>query len=165
MTEQSRIMSLVEDLARELLDRQWRCVTAESCTGGGIARALTELAGSSDWFERGFVTYSNEAKQDMLGVRDETLARHGAVSEETAREMAEGALARSRGQAAIAVTGIAGPSGSSPTKPVGTVVFAWALEGGATATRVRHFEGDRQAVREASVEQGIEGLLIRLRQA
>lgn len=158
-------MTLVEDLARELLDRQWRCVTAESCTGGGIAWALTEVAGSSDWLERGFVTYSNESKQEMLGVCPDTLERYGAVSEETAREMAEGALRHSRGQAALAVTGIAGPSGGTADKPVGTVAFAWSVQGGATTTRVRRFEGNRQAVRETAIEQGIEGLLARLRRA
>ena len=165
MTAQSRINSLVEDLARELLDRQWLCVTAESCTGGGIARALTELAGSSEWFERGFVTYSNAAKQEMLDVSAQTLERFGAVSEQTAREMAEGALRRSRGHAAIAVTGIAGPSGGSADKPVGTVVIAWAIRDAAATVRTRRFEGNRAAVREASVEHGIEGLLVRLRQA
>lgn len=165
MSEPSRILTLVEDLSRELLDRQWRCVTAESCTGGGIARALTELPGSSDWFERGFVTYSNEAKREMLGVSRQTLERFGAVSEQTAREMAEGALRHSRGHAAIAVTGIAGPSGGSADKPVGMVVFAWAVRDGGTTTRVRRFDGDRGRVREASVVQGLEGLLVRLRQA
>lgn len=157
-------MTLVADLARELLDRQWRCVAAESCTGGGIARALTELPGSSDWFERGFVTYSNASKRDMLGVSGQTIERFGAVSEETAREMAAGALRHSRGQAAIAVTGVAGPSGGSPDKPVGTVAFAWATRDGGTTARIRRLDGDRRAVRDASVEQGIEGLLVRLRQ-
>lgn len=165
MTEQSRTLTLVADLARELLDRQWRCVAAESCTGGGVSRALTELPGSSDWFERGFVTYSNEAKCEMLGVAAQTIERFGAVSEETAREMAEGALRHSRGHAAVAVTGIAGPSGGSGDKPVGTVVFAWTVPNGGTTVRVRRLEGDRRAVRDASVEQAIEGLLACLRQA
>lgn len=158
-------MTLVADLARELLDRQWRCATAESCTGGGIARALTELAGSSDWFERGFVVYSNESKQEMLGVASDTIGRVGAVSEEVARQMAEGALQHSRADAAIAVTGIAGPSGGTADKPVGTVVFAWATRDGGTTARTRRFDGDRRAIRAAAVEQGIEGLLVRLRQA
>jgi nicotinamide-nucleotide amidase len=164
MSDQSRIMSLVEDVARELLDRKWQCATAESCTGGGIAWALTALAGSSDWFERGFVTYSNDSKREMLGVSGETLQVHGAVSEETAREMAEGALRHSSVRAALAVTGIAGPSGGTPDKPVGTVAFAWAVRDGNTTTRLRQFEGDRRAVREATVEQALEGLLVRLRQ-
>lgn len=158
-------MTLVADLARELLDRQWWCATAESCTGGGIARALTELPGSSDWFDRGFVVYSNESKREMLGVSGDTIERFGAVSEAVARDMAEGALQHSRGHAAIAVTGIAGPSGGTADKPVGTVVLAWATREGGTTTRTRRFDGDRQAIRAAAVEQGIEGLLVRLRRA
>lgn len=158
-------MTLVADLARELLNRQWRCATAESCTGGGIARALTELPGSSDWFDRGFVVYSNESKREVLGVSSDTIERFGAVSEAVAREMADGALQCSRGHAAIAVTGIAGPSGGTADKPVGTVVLAWATRDGGATTCTRQFEGDRQAIRAATVEQGIEGLLIRLRQA
>lgn len=164
MTDQDRLVALTGDLARELLDRQWRCVTAESCTGGGVAQALTELPGSSDWFERGFVTYSNDAKVELLGVAQHTLEGFGAVSEETAREMAQGALRGSRGQAAIAVTGVAGPSGGSPDKPVGTVVFAWALREGGTTSRIRRFDGDRSAIRRAAVAHAIEGLLARLRQ-
>lgn len=160
-----RLRSLVEHLARELVDRHRWCATAESCTGGGVAGALTGLAGSSDWFERGFVTYSNESKQEMLGVSGETIARYGAVSEETAREMAEGAIRHSRAQVALAVTGIAGPSGETPDKPVGTVVFAWALAGHPTTTRTTRFDGDRAAVREAAVEQAIEGMLERLRRS
>ncbi|MGA8262048.1 MAG: nicotinamide-nucleotide amidohydrolase family protein [Arenicellales bacterium] len=163
MTERSTLLALVEDLGRELLDRGWMCTTAESCTGGGIAEALTELSGSSLWFERGFVTYSNEAKQEMLGVAAATIQRCGAVSEETAREMAEGALVHSRAQAALAVTGIAGPTGGTADKPVGTVVFAWAVEGGPTTTRVRRLEGDRRTVRSAAIEEAIEGMLGRMR--
>jgi nicotinamide-nucleotide amidase len=120
--------------------------TAESCTGGLVAAALTEIGGSSAWFERGFVTYSNAAKQDLLGVSASTLATHGAVSEPTAREMAAGALRAGRATLALSVTGIAGPSGATPGKPVGTVCFGWA-----SATRIetqtRHFEGDRAAIR------------------
>ncbi|MBS1270493.1 MAG: Nicotinamide-nucleotide amidohydrolase PncC [Gammaproteobacteria bacterium] len=165
MADRGKLTALVEEVARELLVRQWQCVTAESCTGGGIAEALTDLAGSSDWFERGFVTYSDHSKQELLGVSGETIERHGAVSEETARQMAEGALRHSRAQAAMAVTGIAGPAGGTLQKPVGTVVFAWAMGGFATSVGTRVFEGDRQAVREAAVEQAIEGLLARLRRA
>ncbi len=164
MADESRLVSLVEDLARALRDRGWRCVSAESCTGGGVARALTELPGSSVWFERGFVTYSNESKQEMLGVPAGIIERFGAVSEETAREMALGALRHGRGQVAVAVTGVAGPSGGSPEKPVGTVVFAWAVRDGDTTTRVCRFDGDRGDIRSASVEQAIEGLLTRLRE-
>jgi nicotinamide-nucleotide amidase len=163
MAKGGEAMARVEDLARELLDRRWLCVTAESCTGGGIAEALTRVAGSSNWFERGFVTYSNESKRELLGVAAETIERFGAVSEETAREMAEGALKHSRGQVAMAVTGIAGPEGGTVDKPVGLVVFAWSITGESTATQVRRFEGDRAAIREAAVEQAIEGLLVLLR--
>ena len=156
-------MALVDDLARELIERQWMCTTAESCTGGGVAQALTEIAGSSDWFERGFVTYSNEAKEEMLGVSAATIEHFGAVSEQTAREMAEGALRRSRAQAAVSVTGIAGPGGGSPHKPVGTVAFGWAVTGAATTSRIKWFEGDRQAVRSGATGEAIEGMLARLR--
>ena len=125
--------------------------TAESCTGGLIAGAITDVAGSSGWFDRGFVTYSNEAKIEMLGVQADTLAAHGAVSEATAAEMAAGALARSRADLAVAVTGVAGPDGGSAAKPVGTVCFAWARAGEPVATATRHFPGDREAVRAATV--------------
>ena len=134
-------------------------VTAESCTGGWVAQELTAIAGSSSWFDRGFVTYSNEAKQEMLGVRAETLATHGAVSEETAAEMARGALEKSRGTLSLAVTGIAGPSGGTPAKPVGTVCFAWATKGRAPRAQTRRFEGDREAVRRQSVEHALAGVL------
>jgi nicotinamide-nucleotide amidase len=134
-------------------------VTAESCTGGWAAQAVTAIAGSSDWFERGFVTYSNAAKEEMLGVRHETLARHGAVSEETAREMALGALQHSRGTIALAITGIAGPSGGSASKPVGTVCFAWAEKGHAASAETRRFSGDRDAVRRQSVEHALRKVL------
>jgi len=134
-------------------------VTAESCTGGWVAQELTAIAGSSAWFDRGFVTYSNEAKQEMLGVRAETLRKHGAVSEETAREMAQGALERSRGTVSLAITGIAGPSGGTPDKPVGTVCFAWATRQGTMRAETKHFPGDREAVRRRSVEYSLAGVL------
>ena len=140
--------------------RRWTVATAESCTGGLIAGAITDVAGSSDWFDRGFVTYSNEAKIEMLGVRAETLAAHGAVSEATAREMATGALARSGADIAVAVTGIAGPAGGSSTKPVGLVCFAWA-RGRTRRARTAHFPGDRAAVRAATVAAALEGLISR----
>jgi len=135
--------------------------TAESCTGGLIAGAITEIPGSSVWFERGFVTYSNEAKMEMLGVRPETLATHGAVSEATAAEMAAGALAHSRAGLAVAVTGIAGPDGGSAAKPVGTVCFGWARRAGAVDTQTCRFAGDRAAVRAATVDAALRGLLDR----
>jgi len=133
--------------------------SAESCTGGWVAAAITTIAGSSEWFDRGFVTYSNQAKQDMLGVTPGTLERFGAVSEQTAREMAEGALAHSEADVALAITGIAGPTGGSPAKPVGTVCFAWAIAGQETRTATRHFAGDRTAVRRQSVEFALRTLL------
>jgi nicotinamide-nucleotide amidase len=135
--------------------------TAESCTGGWVAQAVTSVSGSSDWFDRGFVTYSNEAKREMLGVRLATLERHGAVSEETAREMAAGALAASRAQVAIAITGVAGPTGGSPQKPVGMVCFAWAVRDGAVDAATRRFAGDREAVRRQSVVVALQGVLDR----
>jgi len=130
-------------------------VTAESCTGGWAAQAVTAIAGSSEWFERGFVTYSNAAKEEMLGVRAATIAKHGAVSEETAREMALGALKHSRGTIALAITGIAGPGGGSAAKPVGTVCFAWARKGDEASVETRRFSGDRDAVRRQSVEHAL----------
>jgi nicotinamide-nucleotide amidase len=133
-------------------------VTAESCTGGWVAQAITSVAGSSEWFERGFVTYSDDSKQELLGVRNETLARHGAVSEETAREMAQGALARSKGTVALAVTGVAGPGGGSATKPVGMVCFAWAGKH-TVQSETRRFSGDRESVRKQSVIRALEGVL------
>jgi nicotinamide-nucleotide amidase len=156
------IDALAAQLGVRLLEREALCVTAESCTGGLVAGAITDIAGSSGWFDRGFVTYSNEAKVELLGVSAATLAQHGAVSEATARAMAEGALARSRASIAVAVTGVAGPAGGSPEKPVGMVCFAWAQSGVATAVATHHFPGGRQAVREASVAVALEGLLAQL---
>ena len=138
-----------------------RVATAESCTGGRIAGAITDVAGSSGWFDRGFVTYSNDAKIEMLGVRAETVAAHGAVSEAVAAEMAAGALARSAADLAVAVTGIAGPDGGSPAKPVGTVCFAWARKDGLIATETQRFPGDRAAVRRATVDVALQGLIDR----
>lgn len=155
----------IQTLARLLLDearnRKFRIVTAESCTGGLVAASLTEIAGSSDVFERGFVTYSNAAKQEMLGVPAATLAAHGAVSEPTARAMAVGALRHSHADWALAVTGVAGPGGGSPEKPVGTVCFAWAGPGGQCDTETQHLAGDRAAVRAQAVRHVLQGLLAR----
>jgi nicotinamide-nucleotide amidase len=153
----------MEELAKRLGQRlkaaQALLVTAESCTGGWVAQAVTAVPGSSDWFERGFVTYSNDAKQELLGVRGDTLARHGAVSEEAAREMALGALERSRGTLAVAVTGIAGPTGGSAAKPVGMVCFAWARKAGALRSETQRYSGDRESVRRQSVIRALEGVL------
>ena len=134
-------------------------VTAESCTGGWVAQAITAVAGSSAWFERGFVTYSNAAKHELLGVSKKTLKKFGAVSEESAREMASGALARSRGTVSLAVTGVAGPSGGSAAKPVGMVCFAWAGKRGRLRSETRRFRGGREAVRRQSVIRALEGVL------
>lgn len=152
----------IEDLAisagRALKAKHLLLCTAESCTGGGVAHAVTAIAGSSDWFERGYVTYSNDAKSDMLGVPPALIEQHGAVSEEVAAAMAEGALAHSRAQVALSTTGIAGPAGAVPGKPVGTVCFAWAMDG-RTLTERLVFAGDRQAVRDQSVVHALQGLL------
>ena len=146
---------LVADL---LLKKQLRLVTAESCTGGLIAAACTDLAGSSAWFERGFVTYSNAAKTELLGVPERVLRRAGAVCGPVAQAMAEGALAHSHAQVAVAVTGVAGPSGGSPAKPVGTVWFGFAMPG-QVLTEKCHFDGDRAAVRQATVRHALERLV------
>ena len=157
-----QIAALAAELGVRLGERNALCATAESCTGGLVAGAVTAIAGSSGWFDRGWVTYSNEAKMEALGVPEITLERHGAVSEATARAMAEGAVARSRASIAVAVTGVAGPGGGSPEKPVGMVCFAWATSGAATVAATHHFPGDRQAVREASVVVALEGLILTL---
>ena len=144
---------LAARLGKRLKASRAMLVTAESCTGGWVAQAVTAVAGSSDWFERGFVTYSNDAKRELLGVRADTLARRGAVSEETAREMASGALRRSKGSLSVAVTGIAGPGGGSPAKPVGTVCFAWQRKnGGQRAETLRAVRDDEARVRPQSRE-------------
>lgn len=150
---------LAVKLAQRLLEHELKLVTAESCTGGWITKCLTDIAGSSDWFERGFVTYSNAAKQESLGVSAETLSLHGAVSEQCVREMAAGALRHSQAQVAVAVSGVAGPGGGSPDKPVGTVWIAWAWQDRSVSVRRCHFEGDREAVRRAAVLMALRGLV------
>jgi nicotinamide-nucleotide amidase len=156
------LVTLATLAGTRLKARGLKLVTAESCTGGWVAEAVTAIPGSSDWFERGFVTYSNEAKREMLGVRVETLDRAGAVSEETALEMARGALAASRAQVAVSITGVAGPTGGTATKPVGMVCFGWALAGGAADAVTRHFQGDRGEVRRQSVVFALQGLIERI---
>jgi nicotinamide-nucleotide amidase len=150
--------ALAHKVGEALKARGWKLATAESCTGGWVAMALTAIPGSSDWFERGYVTYSNAAKREELGVREATLRQHGAVSEATAREMAEGALRRAHAQAALAITGVAGPTGGTAAKPVGTVCFAWA-QGSKISSRTMRFDGDRESVRRQSVLHALEGLL------
>jgi nicotinamide-nucleotide amidase len=153
-------IGLVADFLQE---KRWLLATAESCTGGMISAACTDLAGSSAWFERGFVTYSNEAKTELLGVDAALIKKHGAVSEEVARAMAQGALDRSRAQVSIAVTGVAGPTGGSAAKPVGTVWFGFSV-GGQLTSEMKRFDGDRAAVRSATVRHAVQRLLELLRQ-
>jgi nicotinamide-nucleotide amidase len=154
----SGLAALAERVGAVLKERSWMLATAESCTGGWIAEALTSISGSSEWFDRGFVTYSNAAKEEMLGVSRDTLDRHGAVSEQTVREMAQGALRHSRAQMSLAVSGIAGPTGGTPEKPVGSVWLAWAAESG-VITRYARFAGDREAVRRQAVTTALQGVL------
>lgn len=153
---------LAESVGNALKQHAMMLATAESCTGGWVGEAVTAVPGSSLWFDRGFITYTNEAKQEMLGVSAATLEQHGAVSEETVREMASGALKISRAQTALAISGIAGPGGGSPEKPVGTVWFAWAFENGTVTSERRQFSGDRQDVRQQAVGTALRGLLERL---
>ena len=153
--ELEALAALAADIGATLGQRGQMLATAESCTGGWVATTLTAIAGSSRWFERGFVTYANAAKEEMLGVPATTLQRHGAVSQATARAMAQGALAHSRADWALAITGIAGPGGGSPEKPVGTVCFAWAgRERGCCAQTLR-LAGDRAAVRAQAVAHAL----------
>lgn len=152
-----QIMEVAAQLAEIVIDAKAVLVTAESCTGGGIAAALTDISGSSSWFDCGFVTYSNEAKQHMLGVSENTLKSYGAVSEQTVHEMLNGAIENSRGNCAIAISGIAGPTGGTADKPVGTVFIGWKTQ---TQQQVKRFvfDGDRQAVRNQSVIEALEGM-------
>jgi nicotinamide-nucleotide amidase len=165
MSADLSIEALAVRLGQLLLERGQALAAAESCTGGWLAQVVTSVAGSSQWFDRGFVTYSNAAKQDMLGVTDLTLARHGAVSEATARAMAQGALERSGAAWTVAITGIAGPGGGSPDKPVGTVCFAWATRSGGCEAQTCCFAGERGEVREQSVRHALCGLIERIEAA
>jgi nicotinamide-nucleotide amidase len=164
MNEGDRILALAKTLGDQLYAQHLTVATAESCTAGGIAYAITQVAGSSDWFDRGFITYSNTAKRQMLGVPVAYLRDFGAVSEPVARSMALGALAHSPAQVAIAVTGVAGPSGGTPEKPVGTVCFAWAIRRDPNAapwvaTARRHFSGDRAEVRTHTIVEALDRLI------
>jgi len=152
------IQKISRVLGKRLKAAHCLLVTAESCTGGWVAQAVTSVAGSSDWFERGYVTYSNAAKREDLGVAEATLQRHGAVSEQTAREMAAGALKKGGGQVALAITGVAGPTGGTLAKPVGTVCFAW-TDGSKMVSETKRFDGDREQVRRQSVERSLQGVL------
>jgi len=161
---QQSLTAKIETLAGQLKVMGMRVTAVESCTGGGIAQALTAIAGSSEWFECGFVTYSSASKRSMLGVQLATLDEQGAVSEAVVAEMAAGALARSEAKLAVAVSGVAGPGGGSEDKPVGTVWLAWELEGQSASSRCFHFQGDREAVRYQAIEAAIDGLLSQLAQ-
>jgi len=154
-----QLTRLAEKLAHQLAEKSLTTVVAESCTGGWIAQSLTAIAGSSAWFDRGFVTYSNQAKQEMLGVSGATLQEHGAVSEQVVQEMAQGALNHSPAQLAVSVSGIAGPGGGTVDKPVGTVWFGWCRRGADTVSEHRQFNGDRDAVRRQAVAHALQGLL------
>ncbi len=146
----------------KLKERKWMLATAESCTGGWIGQEITAIAGSSDYFDRGFITYSNESKQELLDVPEAALEKFGAVSEETARAMAAGALKRSMAHVTVSVTGIAGPGGGQPGKPVGTVCFGWAVKGQEPQSATKRFDGDREAVRRQSVIFALQGVLERI---
>ena len=155
----SELSDLSEKVGKRLLEKNKYIATAESCSGGWVAKCLTDIAGSSGWFERGFVTYSNAAKQELLGVPAALLLSHGAVSEPTALAMAQGALQHSQAGVALALSGIAGPGGAVPGKPVGTVCFAWCEDGGRSRVETRRFAGDRDAVRRQAVARALSGLL------
>jgi nicotinamide-nucleotide amidase len=155
----AELQASVEALATALRARGWMLTTAESCTGGLIAAACTSVAGSSDWFERGFVTYSNAAKSDLLGVPAALIERHGAVSAEVARAMAQGALTRSKAQVSVAVTGVAGPGGGTAAKPVGTVWMAVGKVGGATVVELLQLAGDRAAVRNQTLAIAVNAVI------
>jgi nicotinamide-nucleotide amidase len=156
---EDRITEIARDLGRIYKRRKLVIATAESCTAGGVSAAITRISGSAKWFDRGFVTYTNDAKKQMLGVKQRTLRMRGAVSEQVAHEMVKGALANSDADVAVAVTGIAGPGGGSRKKPVGTVWFAWAARGEEVQARVFRFKGDRVEVRRQTVAFALQGLI------
>ena len=161
MTTMQQLEQLAIQLGAMLAAQGRQLVTAESCTGGWVSMLITSVAGSSSWFDRGFVTYSNQSKQEMLGVSGQVIEINGAVSEETARQMAGGAVANSQANTAVSITGIAGPGGGTQQKPVGTVCFGWQL-GDQCDTETCHFPGDRRAVREQAVSHALTGLIRRL---
>ena len=152
------LTQLAQQVGAALRARGWMLATAESCTGGWVGEVVTSVSGSSHWYDRGFITYTNEAKQEMLGVSAQTLAEFGAVSEQTVREMAAGTLKHSRADITLAISGIAGPGGATPGKPVGTVCMAWAMRDGGHSTTF-HFQGDRAEVRRQAVATALRGVL------
>jgi nicotinamide-nucleotide amidase len=153
------LVGLARELGDKLLARGWMLTTAESCTGGWVGELVTSLAGSSQWYERGFITYANAAKTEMLGVSPELLDTYGAVSEETAAAMAAGALAHSHAQAALAISGIAGPGGGTPQKPVGLVCYGWVLADGTRMSSTCRLDGDREEIRSRAVAAALRGLI------
>lgn len=162
LSSNRNIRSLSEALGQKLLARHWRVATAESCSGGAIAAAITQIPGSSAWFEYGIVSYADRAKKQLLAVQEQTLMENGAVSEAVVEQMAKGVLALSGAEIAVAVSGIAGPAGGSAEKPVGTVWFAWVLASGESRTQRLQFAGGRTTVQLQAVEQGLHGLLAML---
>ena len=151
---------LAVKVGQSLAQRGWMLVTAESCTGGWAGQAITAVSGSSAWYERGYITYSNTAKREMLGVQQTTLDRHGAVSPQTAQEMAIGALNRSHAHISVSITGIAGPDGGTATKPVGMVCFAWVAQNGLVQQETHYFTGDRESIRRQAVATALQGILL-----
>ena len=150
---------ITEELARVLIKNHWHLSTAESCTGGMVAASITELAGSSEWFERGYVTYSNQSKSEDIDVSQNLIEQHGAVSDQVARAMALGAKQNSGSDLSLSITGIAGPTGGSPEKPIGTVCFAWALANDQIVSETKHFEGNRQQIRQQACDFSLRKLL------
>jgi nicotinamide-nucleotide amidase len=150
---------VTQELARVLIKNHWHHSTAESCTGGMVAASITELAGSSEWFERGYVTYSNQSKSEDIDVSQNLIEQHGAVSDQVARAMALGAKQNSGSDLSLSITGIAGPTGGSPEKPIGTVCFAWALANDQIVSETKHFEGNRQQIRQQACDFSLRKLL------
>ena len=155
----SELLHLTSQVAQTMLAINWRLSVAESCTGGWLGKCCTDLAGSSEWFDRGFISYSNQAKQELLHVKEATLNQFGSVSEYTASEMAQGALAESLADISVAITGIAGPDGGTIDKPVGTVWFAWATKYSVVKTQCCHFDGDRETIRRQAVKLALQGII------
>jgi len=159
---ETKVNALLTKVARELNARGWRMATAESCTGGWISKCCTDMVGSSNWFDRAYVTYSYRAKEQMLGVSNHDLVKHGAVSEEIARQMAIGAKEHSKAAVTVSATGIAGPGGGMPGKPVGLVHFGWCIDNDTVSCDAAVFEGDRNSVRQQTVLHALQGILLRL---
>ncbi|MDO7598097.1 MAG: nicotinamide-nucleotide amidohydrolase family protein [Pseudomonadota bacterium] len=155
----AELLQFTSQVAQRLLAVNWRLSVSESCTGGWLGKCCTDLAGSSTWFERGFITYSNQAKQDLLHVKESTIQQFGAVSEQTASEMVQGALAESMADISVAITGVAGPDGGTIDKPVGTVWFAWVTKYSVVKTQCCHFEGDRESIRRQAVKLALQGII------